>query len=122
MRRLFLLLFLALTVVQLALPAMQSAAASLAISGVSGERPDHKTTSAQQPCESHVAGSPSAGCDLGNGPVCNLCDICQACHQAAAIAGQGLTVQAAFNLNIFPPISAGYASADHAPGFKPPIL
>ena len=72
-------------------------------------------------CAGHAAnGAPDGAAPAAHGS-CPSCDACQACHSAALIPAC-VSASPAFGPRIQPPApTARFASADAAPGQKPPI-
>ena len=122
MLRLFILLLFAIAAFQPAAPSMQELVAHTA-SFTKASAPSTRTAQGKSatPCNMRVSGSSAlAGCSAGQ--TCATCNICQVCHQAAMVQTPSPAMLTAFTWIAFPPTSAGNASADHAPSFKPPIL
>jgi hypothetical protein len=124
MLRLFILSLFAMAVFLLALPGMQELVAhtaSLTNVSAAGMRTSQGEAAAPRPCDVRASGSSaSAGCSAAQ--ICATCNVCQVCHQAAMVQTPSPAILTAFTWIAFPPTSAGNASADHAPSFKPPIL
>lgn len=128
MHRLIFLLFFAMTVFQPAVSGMPqfagqsgptlSAEMKVGNSNFSQEKVNHANT-----CFSHVdASSSGAPGSCNSGQPCSLCNICQACHQAAMTERQLPTPGHISIRPSFPSVASGYFSAERAPSFKPPIL
>jgi hypothetical protein len=126
MLRLFILSLFAMVAFHLATPGMQElvghkAFSSLTKTSAAGMKTAQEETAAPRPCDARASGSSaSAGCSAAQ--ICTTCNICQVCHQAAMVQTPSPAMLTAFTWIAFPPTSAGNASADHAPSFKPPIL
>jgi hypothetical protein len=81
--------------------------------------PDHDD------CMGHHAANPSPGDDtagIDSGTVsCPSCSHCQACSAVALVSSSTLLTPASFDRPRPAAAVADFASADRAPGFKPPI-
>lgn len=128
MHRFICLLFFAMTILQPAVSGMSKFAAhsNLAVSAevnavnsnFSQEKASHANT-----CFSHVeAFNSGAPVSSNSGEPCSLCNICQACHQAALTESQPPAPGYTSIHPSFPSVASGYFSAERAPSFKPPIL
>lgn len=128
MLRFIFLLFFAMTVFQPAVSGMQKFAApsDLAVladvktenSNLSQEKASHANTCFSQ-VEALNAGEPVS---CNSGQPCSLCNVCQACHQAALTESQPPAPTHTSIRPSFPCVPFGYFSAERAPSFKPPIL
>jgi len=124
MLRLFILSLFAVLVFQLAVPSMQELVehtVTLTKASAAGTKTAQGETAALRPCEVRAPGA-SALASCSAAPTCATCSSCQVCHQAAMVQTPSPLMLTAFTWIAFPPTSAGTASADQAPSFKPPIL
>ena len=124
MLRLFILSLFAMAVFLLAAPGVQELVAhteSLTKARAAGIRTAQGETTDPRPCDARASGSSvSDGCSATQ--TCATCNICQVCHQAAIVQTPSPAMLTVFTWIASPQISAGNASADHAPSLKPPIL
>ena len=124
MLRLFILLLFVMTAFQLAAPSMQALVGHAAVTSLVKASAAGATTARDKtdaPCDARApASSASAGCNAP--PACATCNICQVCHQAAMVETSSPAMLTALTWTAFPPTSAGNASVEHAPSFKPPIV
>ena len=124
MLRLFILLLFAIAAFLPVGPNMQELVAhtaSLTKASAAGMRTAQGETTDPRPCGVRASGSSASdGCSATQ--TCATCNICQVCHQAAMVQTPLPAILTAFTWIAFPPTSAGNASAEHAPSFKPPIL
>jgi hypothetical protein len=122
MLRLFILSLFAMAAFQFAAPSMQELVAhtaSLTKASAAGTKTAQGKSAT--PCDMPVSGFlASDGCSAAQ--TCATCNICQVCHEAAMVQTPSPAMLTAFTWTAFPPTSAGNASVEHAPSFKPPIL
>ena len=122
MRRLLVLLLLALTTLQSAFAGMPVGVAAAAVPADIHAKETPTQGHGAAPCMSFGSTADAASTPLCDAPqACRLCDACQMCHQAALADSQVPGMPSLAARAIFPPSVSRYLSAEHAPSFKPPI-
>lgn len=98
--------------------ALPAPAAAHGSADMHAECPDHPQRMAPHP----GAGDAASGAVAHDGADCATCAVCQICH-GAALTPQTLSLAApAVPTGRPQPTEHGFASAERAPGFKPPIF